>query len=238
VFDWLTHVQASPLTYLAVLGACALDAVLPVDLAGCLGRRRWRVPGRHRLLWAWSDRWRGGRATAVSQPQGQTPARLGRRGSGAAWRHHHRGRPLCPRRQDGDDLHRRNGAAALAEVCCCRRRGRELMGSVCGRAGVPGRRGVPAASAVWLPVRAGRGAAGCRRCRGGSAAPTARCPVWRLGCARRTVGVLRSHPGMVTRDPGTGQQPDPLVEDAQVKAEGAEPGIGKPGQPDKAPTNS
>jgi len=30
VFDWLTHVQASPLTYLAVLGACALDAVLPV----------------------------------------------------------------------------------------------------------------------------------------------------------------------------------------------------------------
>jgi membrane-associated protein len=30
VFDWLTHVQASPLTYLAVLGACALDAVLPI----------------------------------------------------------------------------------------------------------------------------------------------------------------------------------------------------------------
>jgi membrane-associated protein len=30
VFDWLTQVQASPLTYLAVLGACALDAVLPV----------------------------------------------------------------------------------------------------------------------------------------------------------------------------------------------------------------
>ena len=30
MFDWLTHVQASPLTYLAVLGACALDAVLPV----------------------------------------------------------------------------------------------------------------------------------------------------------------------------------------------------------------
>jgi membrane-associated protein len=30
VFDWLTHVQASPLTYLAVLGACAFDAVLPV----------------------------------------------------------------------------------------------------------------------------------------------------------------------------------------------------------------
>jgi membrane-associated protein len=30
VFDWLTHLQASPLTYLAVLGACALDAVLPI----------------------------------------------------------------------------------------------------------------------------------------------------------------------------------------------------------------
>ena len=30
VFDWLTHVQASPLAYLAVLGACALDAVLPI----------------------------------------------------------------------------------------------------------------------------------------------------------------------------------------------------------------
>jgi membrane-associated protein len=30
VFDWLNHVQASPLTYLAVLGACALDAVLPI----------------------------------------------------------------------------------------------------------------------------------------------------------------------------------------------------------------
>jgi membrane-associated protein len=30
VFDWLTQVQASPLTYLAVLGACALDAVLPI----------------------------------------------------------------------------------------------------------------------------------------------------------------------------------------------------------------
>ena len=28
MFDWLTQVQASPLTYLAVLGACALDAVL------------------------------------------------------------------------------------------------------------------------------------------------------------------------------------------------------------------
>jgi membrane-associated protein len=30
VFDWLTQMQASPLTYLAVLGACALDAVLPI----------------------------------------------------------------------------------------------------------------------------------------------------------------------------------------------------------------
>jgi membrane protein DedA with SNARE-associated domain len=30
VFDWLTQVQTSPLTYLAVLGACALDAVLPI----------------------------------------------------------------------------------------------------------------------------------------------------------------------------------------------------------------
>jgi membrane protein DedA with SNARE-associated domain len=30
VFDWLTQLQASPMTYLAVLGACALDAVLPV----------------------------------------------------------------------------------------------------------------------------------------------------------------------------------------------------------------
>jgi membrane-associated protein len=30
VFDWLTQLQASPLTYLAVLGACALDAVLPI----------------------------------------------------------------------------------------------------------------------------------------------------------------------------------------------------------------
>jgi membrane-associated protein len=30
VFDWLTQVQASPWTYLAVLGACALDAVLPI----------------------------------------------------------------------------------------------------------------------------------------------------------------------------------------------------------------
>jgi membrane-associated protein len=30
VFDWLTHVQASPLAYLAVFGACALDAVLPI----------------------------------------------------------------------------------------------------------------------------------------------------------------------------------------------------------------
>ena len=30
MFDWLNQVQASPLTYLAVLGACALDAVLPI----------------------------------------------------------------------------------------------------------------------------------------------------------------------------------------------------------------
>jgi len=30
VVDWLTHVQASPLTYLVVLGACALDAILPI----------------------------------------------------------------------------------------------------------------------------------------------------------------------------------------------------------------
>jgi len=30
VFDRLTQVPASPLAYLAVLGACALDAVLPV----------------------------------------------------------------------------------------------------------------------------------------------------------------------------------------------------------------
>ena len=30
MFDWLTQMQASPLTYLAVLGACALDAVLPI----------------------------------------------------------------------------------------------------------------------------------------------------------------------------------------------------------------
>ena len=30
MFDWLAHVQASPLAYLAVLGACALDAVLPI----------------------------------------------------------------------------------------------------------------------------------------------------------------------------------------------------------------
>jgi hypothetical protein len=30
VFDWLTQLQASPLTYLVVLGACALDAVLPI----------------------------------------------------------------------------------------------------------------------------------------------------------------------------------------------------------------
>jgi membrane protein DedA with SNARE-associated domain len=30
VFDWMTQLQASPLTYLAVLGACALDAVLPI----------------------------------------------------------------------------------------------------------------------------------------------------------------------------------------------------------------
>jgi membrane protein DedA with SNARE-associated domain len=30
VFDWLTQLQVSPLTYLAVLGACALDAVLPI----------------------------------------------------------------------------------------------------------------------------------------------------------------------------------------------------------------
>src|SRR5215216_3216813 len=30
VFDWRTHVQASPLTYLAVLGTCALDAILAI----------------------------------------------------------------------------------------------------------------------------------------------------------------------------------------------------------------
>ena len=30
MFDGLTQLQASPLTYLAVLGACALDAVLPI----------------------------------------------------------------------------------------------------------------------------------------------------------------------------------------------------------------
>ena len=30
MFDWLTQMQASPLAYLAVLGACALDAVLPI----------------------------------------------------------------------------------------------------------------------------------------------------------------------------------------------------------------
>jgi membrane-associated protein len=30
VFDWLTQPPASPVTYLAVLAACALDAVLPV----------------------------------------------------------------------------------------------------------------------------------------------------------------------------------------------------------------
>jgi hypothetical protein len=45
-FDWLTHVQASPLTYLAVLGACALDAVLPIVLceaAEALLARDWRI---------------------------------------------------------------------------------------------------------------------------------------------------------------------------------------------------
>ena len=30
MLDWTTQLQASPLTYLAVLGACALDAVLPI----------------------------------------------------------------------------------------------------------------------------------------------------------------------------------------------------------------
>jgi membrane protein DedA with SNARE-associated domain len=39
--------------------------------------------------------------------------------------------------------------------------------------------------------------------------------------------------GWSQRDPGTGQQPDALVEDAQVEAEGAEPGVGEPSQPDK-----
>jgi hypothetical protein len=76
VFDWLTHVQASPLTYLAVLGTCALDAILPivpseavviaasilatrgrvVDLGDRPSRRGWRVPRRHRLLSAWPHR--------------------------------------------------------------------------------------------------------------------------------------------------------------------------------------
>ena len=118
VFDWLTHVQASPLTYLAVLGACALDAVLPIvpseavviaaSILATSGELSiWVIAlaaaaggflGRHRLLRAWAHRRRLGRATAVSQAQGQRPAHLGREGLGAAWRHHHRGGPLYPRR--------------------------------------------------------------------------------------------------------------------------------------------
>ena len=36
------------------------------------------------------------------------------------------------------------------------------------------------------------------------------------------------------RVPEPGQQPHPVVEDPEVKAKGAEPGVGEPGQPDKA----
>jgi membrane-associated protein len=95
VFDWLTHLQATPLTYLAVLGACALDAVLPIvpseavviaasvlaakgelsiwlialaaAAGGFLGDTGSYLLGR-----------RLGRSTAVPQSQGQRPARLGR----------------------------------------------------------------------------------------------------------------------------------------------------------------
>jgi membrane protein DedA with SNARE-associated domain len=98
VFDWLSHVQASPLTYVVVLGACALDAVLPivpseavVIAASVLAAKGelsiWLVVlaaaaggflGRHGFLCAWWHRWRRGRSAAVSEPQGQASAHLGR----------------------------------------------------------------------------------------------------------------------------------------------------------------
>ena len=76
------------------VGPCRKGPV--VDLADCRGRRRWRLPRRHRLLSAWSQRRRLRRSAAVPEPQGQGPAHLGRSGPGAAWRHHRRGRPLVP----------------------------------------------------------------------------------------------------------------------------------------------
>jgi membrane-associated protein len=95
VFEWLTQVPASPLTYLAVLGACALDAVLPivpseavVIVASVLAAKGelsiWLI-----ALAAAAGGFLGdsgsyvlghtaGGSTALSQPQGPTPAQLGR----------------------------------------------------------------------------------------------------------------------------------------------------------------
>jgi hypothetical protein len=154
VFGWLTHVHSSPLTYLAVLGACALDAVLPIVPSEAVVIAASVLAAKGELsIWliAWPPRRAGSSATAapiclaappaprpldgcstVPRPKaGSTgPVRpSGGMAPPSSWW------PGCPRRQDGDDLHRRNGAAALAAVCRCRRGWRELVGNLCGRAG-------------------------------------------------------------------------------------------------------
>src|SRR5215216_7814702 len=128
----MTQLQASPVTYLAVLGACALDAVLPVMPSEAVVIAASILATRSEL---WN--WLVALAAAAGGFLGDTGSYgLGRTAGAAAarrlfrspkakgrltWagkalerhRHHHRGGPLCPWRQDGDHLHRRNRAAGL-----------------------------------------------------------------------------------------------------------------------------
>ncbi len=150
MFDWLIQVQASPLTYLAVLGACALDAVLPImpseavviaasilaargelsiwlialaaAAGGFLGDTGSYVLGRTAGAAAAGRLFRSSKAKGRLTWAGEA---LDRHGA-----HHHRGGPIYPRGEDGDHLHRRNGAVALAQVCRCRRGWCDLVGGV------------------------------------------------------------------------------------------------------------
>ena len=56
---------------------------------------------------------------------------------------------------------------------------------------------------------------------------------WRSGRAWRAVGAMRGNPGMVTKGSWNGTATRRLGRRCQVKAEGAEPGVGEPSQPDK-----
>jgi hypothetical protein len=72
-----------------------------VDLADCRGRRSWRLPRRHRLYGLGRTAGAGAARRLFRSPKAKAGS-PGLGGPGAAWRHHHRGGPLCPWRQDGD----------------------------------------------------------------------------------------------------------------------------------------